>query len=197
MTIDRRILVGREVYVRDDQKIGEVKGVTADAEFVIVARPLSSDLLVPMDEFHEIGGRLKIRRTGSFLDDAPEVDADRLSLDDRQRLEVFYRRAARGPRETTEGRGVRRRRAGRRTPPLAVSVCLPCSGGAAGAARTRPHGAAQAEEAGAHAACLRRAAVTQPLSPRVVVAAPAAPMVDADDAFHDSPFGVSRFRRTA
>ncbi len=47
MTIDRHILVGRDVYSRDDRKVGEVRGVTADAEFVIVARPLCEDLLVP------------------------------------------------------------------------------------------------------------------------------------------------------
>jgi len=92
MTIERRILVGRDVYARDDIRIGEVKGVTADAEFVIVDRTVSSDLLVPMDELHESGGgRLEIRRAKSYLDDAPEVDADDMTLEDRQRLEVFYR----------------------------------------------------------------------------------------------------------
>ena len=90
MTIDRRILVGRDVYARDDMKIGEVKGVTADAEFVIVDRPLSSDLLLPMDELHEIGGRLEIQRTKSYLDDAPEVDTDNMTLEDRRRLERFF-----------------------------------------------------------------------------------------------------------
>jgi hypothetical protein len=94
MPIDRRILVGRDVYASDEMKVGEVKGVTADAEFVIVNRPLSGDLLVPMDEFHETGGRLEIRRTRSYLDDAPEVKTESLTLDDRQRLEAFYRRAA-------------------------------------------------------------------------------------------------------
>jgi hypothetical protein len=90
MTIDRHILVGRDVYARDDVRIGEVKGVTADAEFVIVDRALSSDLLVPMDELHESRGRLEIRRAKSYLDDAPEVDADDMTLEDRQRLERFY-----------------------------------------------------------------------------------------------------------
>ena len=94
MTIDRRILVGRDVYARDDVKIGEVKGVTTDAEFVIVDRPLSSDLLVPMDEFHEIRGRLEIQRAKSYLDDAPEVEAARMTLEVRRRLERFYRTRA-------------------------------------------------------------------------------------------------------
>lgn len=94
MPIDRRILVGRDVYASDEMKVGEIRGVTADAEFVIVDRPLSGDLLVPMDEIHETGGRLEIRRTRSYLDDAPEVDAKSLTLNDRQRLEAFYRRAA-------------------------------------------------------------------------------------------------------
>jgi hypothetical protein len=94
MPIDRHILVGRDVYARDDMKIGEVKGVTGDAEFVIVDRTLSDDLLVPMDELHEIGGRLEIQRTKSYLDDAPEVDVDHMTLDDRQRLEEFYRARA-------------------------------------------------------------------------------------------------------
>ena len=58
MTIDRHILVGRDVYSRDDIKVGEVKGASADAGYVIVPRPLTSDLLVPMDELHEIGGHV-------------------------------------------------------------------------------------------------------------------------------------------
>ena len=90
MTIDRHILVGRDVYARDDRKIGEIKGVTADAEFVVVARPLTGDLPIPVEELHEAGGRLEVRRAASFLDDAPEVDPDRLTPDDRRRLEEFY-----------------------------------------------------------------------------------------------------------
>ncbi len=94
MTIDRHILVGRDVYARDDVKIGEVKGVSGDAEFVIVDRPLSGHLLIPMDELHEVGGRLEIQRTKAYLDDAPEVDSEHMTLDDRQRLEEFYRTRA-------------------------------------------------------------------------------------------------------
>jgi hypothetical protein len=94
MTIDRHILVGREVFARDDMKVGEIKGVTGDAEFVIVDRSLSRDLLLPMDELHEVGGRLEIRRTKAYLDDAPEVDSGHMTLDDRQRLEEFYRTRA-------------------------------------------------------------------------------------------------------
>ncbi len=91
MTIERHILVGRDVYARDDTKIGEIKGVSGDAEFVIVDRSLVRDLLIPMDELHEVDGRLEIRRTKSYLDDAPEVDSENMTLDDRQRLEEFYR----------------------------------------------------------------------------------------------------------
>ena len=91
MTIDRHILVGRDVYARDDQKIGEIKGVTGDAEFVVVDRPLATDLLVPVEELHETGGRLEIRRSASYLDDAPKADPDHLTRDDRRRLEDFYR----------------------------------------------------------------------------------------------------------
>ena len=94
MTINRHILVGRDVYSRDDLKVGEIRGVTGDAEFVIVSRAPSGDLLVPMDEFHEIHGRLELRRTRSYLDGAPVVEADHLTLDDRQRLEEFYRTRA-------------------------------------------------------------------------------------------------------
>jgi hypothetical protein len=90
MTIDRRILVGRDVYARDEMEIGEVKGVTSDAEFVIVDRALSSDLLVPMGELHEIRGRLEIQRSKSYLDDAPEVDSEDMTIEDRQRREHFY-----------------------------------------------------------------------------------------------------------
>lgn len=94
MPIDRHILVGRDIYSRDDMKVGEVRGVTGDAEFVIVDRPVSDDLLVPMDELHEVGGRLEIRRTRAYLDDAPEVDPDNMTLDDRRRLEEFFRAKA-------------------------------------------------------------------------------------------------------
>ena len=94
MTIDRHILVGRDVHSRDDLKVGEIKGVTGDAEFVIVSQPPSHDLLIPMDELHEIRGRLEIQRTRSYLDGAPDVQPDHLTLDDRQRLEEFYRTRA-------------------------------------------------------------------------------------------------------
>ena len=94
MTIDRHILVGRDVYSRDDLKVGEIKGVTGDAEFVIVSQPPSHDLLIPMDELHEIRGRLEIQRTRSYLDGAPDVQPDHLTLDYRQRLEEFYRTRA-------------------------------------------------------------------------------------------------------
>jgi hypothetical protein len=90
MTIDRQILVGRDVHACDGQKVGEIKGVTADAEFVVVARPLSGDLPVPVEELREVGGRLEIRRDASFLEGAPEVDTDRLTVTDRRRLEDFY-----------------------------------------------------------------------------------------------------------
>ena len=94
MTIDRHILVGRDLYSRDDLKVGEITGVTGDAEFVIVSRPPSTDLLIPMDELHEIHGRLEIQRTRSYLDGSPDVQPDHLTLDDRQRLEEFYRARA-------------------------------------------------------------------------------------------------------
>ncbi len=90
MAINRHILVGRDVYARDDMKVGEVKGLTGDAEYVIIGRGLSSDLLVPLDELHEVGGRLEIRRSKSYLDGAPAVDADDLTLEDRQRLDKFF-----------------------------------------------------------------------------------------------------------
>jgi hypothetical protein len=94
MTIARHILVGRDVFTRDDKRVGEIKGVTTDAEFVVVARRLSGDLLVPMEELHEIGGRLEVRCDASVLDGVPKVDVDRLTVDDRRRLEEFYRSLA-------------------------------------------------------------------------------------------------------
>jgi hypothetical protein len=95
MTLQRHVLVGRGVYDRDDMKIGEVKGVSDDAEFIIVDRSLGTDLYLPMDEVHEAGGRLRVDRAKSYLDDAPEVQNDRpLTLDDRQRLERFFRTEA-------------------------------------------------------------------------------------------------------
>ena len=93
MTIERRILVGRDVYASDDLKVGVISGVSPDAEFIIVARSSSSDLLVPMDEMHEVGGRIEIGRSTAFLKRAPEADPEHLTLDDRKRLEEFYRAA--------------------------------------------------------------------------------------------------------
>jgi hypothetical protein len=94
MTTHRDILVGREAYASDDLVVGVITGVTDDAVYVIVGRPLSADLLVPTDELHEVGGRLEIRRTRSYLDDAPEVDHRHLTGSDRRRLEEFYRARA-------------------------------------------------------------------------------------------------------
>lgn len=94
MPIDRHILVGRDVYARDDMRVGEVKGVTGDAEFVVIDRSFSADLLVPMDELHEVGGRLEIRRSKSYLDLAPAVDPEHMTVQDRQRLEQFFRARA-------------------------------------------------------------------------------------------------------
>ena len=90
MTIDRHILVGRDVYARDDMKIGEVTGVTGDAEYVIVEPdalqgPADPDGRAPRGE-----GRLEVERTQSYLDDAPDVDPEHMTLEDRLRLERFY-----------------------------------------------------------------------------------------------------------
>ena len=60
------------------------------------------------------------------------------------------------------------------------------SGAAAAALAVRRHRRAAAQEAGAHAALLRRAPVTQPLEPDVLVAGRARDVVDAHDAIHDS-----------
>ena len=94
MTIDRHILVGRDIHTRDDRRVGEIKGVTADAEFVVVGRSPSGDLLLPMEELHEVGGRLETRHDAAFLDGVPEADPEHLTLDDRRRLEEFYRSRA-------------------------------------------------------------------------------------------------------
>jgi hypothetical protein len=94
MTMDRHILVGRDVFARDARKVGEITGVTADAEFIIVARPLAGDLLVPVEELREADGRLETRCDAAYLDGAPEVDPDHLTVDDRRRLEEFYRSRA-------------------------------------------------------------------------------------------------------
>ena len=91
MTIDRHILVGRDMYGRDDKTIGEVTGVSGDAEYVIVGRKLSRDLLIPMHEIHEVGGRLVVSHTQSYLDHAPDVDPENLTPEDRLDLERFYR----------------------------------------------------------------------------------------------------------
>ncbi len=94
MTLDMDRFVGRDMYARDDRKVGTVTRVSEDGEFVIVDRALAPDLFVPMDEVREAGDHLIVDRARSFLDDAPAVDSEPLSTFDRQRLEQYYQSRA-------------------------------------------------------------------------------------------------------
>ena len=91
MPADIQGMMGRAVYARDDMKIGEVKGATDDSRYLIVDRPLSADLFVPVAEVLHSGDRLFVDRTSSYLDSAPDVGSrGSLSIEERRRLDLFY-----------------------------------------------------------------------------------------------------------
>ncbi len=92
----RKDLVGLKVFSREDVKIGKIKEVIGNsetsAEYLVIGRFLSRDLVVPIDLAERSGDRVALPFTSSFLDMAPPVSTKGgISNDDRGRLEHYYR----------------------------------------------------------------------------------------------------------
>ena len=83
--------IGREVYSRDGYKVGEVKQLAQNGEYVVIDRSFGHDLLIPLDAIDSSDSELVIPLNSSYLDDAPEVDPDReLSMKDKAIIDRFY-----------------------------------------------------------------------------------------------------------
>jgi ribosomal 30S subunit maturation factor RimM len=84
-------LVGREVYARDDTKMGTVKELVCEGEYCVVRRSVLSKLVVPVKAIESSGDRLLIPLTSSYLDMAPKIDTRQpLSEKDRSLLDDFF-----------------------------------------------------------------------------------------------------------
>jgi hypothetical protein len=88
-------LVGHDVYARDDVKVGQIKELVYDGEYVTLRRSFFSTIVVPVGLLDDSGDRLTIPLTSSYLDNAPKVDTKKdLSPSDRAHLDSFYLRRA-------------------------------------------------------------------------------------------------------
>ena len=88
-------LVGHDVYARDDVKVGQIKELVYDGEYVTLRRSFFSTIVVPAGLLDDSGGRLTIPLTSSYLDNAPKIDTKKeLSPSDRAHLDSFYLRRA-------------------------------------------------------------------------------------------------------
>jgi sporulation protein YlmC with PRC-barrel domain len=86
-------LVGREVYARDGDKIGQVKELAYDGEYVVVRRSFFSKIVVPVSALEVSGERLTIPLAASYLNNAPSIDTKYpLSDKDKGYLDRFYGR---------------------------------------------------------------------------------------------------------
>jgi ribosomal 30S subunit maturation factor RimM len=84
-------LVGRDVYARDGDKVGQIRELVYGGEYVVVRRSLFSKIVVPVGVLHDPDGRLTIPFTSSYLDNAPRVDPKyELSPKDKAYLDSFY-----------------------------------------------------------------------------------------------------------
>ena len=88
-------LVGRDVYARDGSKVGQVKEPVFGGEYVALRRSFFSTIVVPVGVLEDVGGRLTIPLTSSYLDNAPKVDVKKeLSPGDKAHLDNFFMRKA-------------------------------------------------------------------------------------------------------
>lgn len=91
MTRSSQDLVGHDVYSRDDVKIGQIKELVYDGEYVVLRRSFFSTIVVPVGTLDDSGGRLTISLTSSYLDNAPRIDIKKdLSPRDKALLDSFY-----------------------------------------------------------------------------------------------------------
>ena len=90
MAVSPQDLVGREVFARDGDKMGTIKELVYEGDYVVVRRLLSR-LVVPVRAIDSSGDRLLIPHTSSYLDSAPKIDTKHpLSPRVRSLLEDFY-----------------------------------------------------------------------------------------------------------
>ena len=90
MAVSSQDLVGRGVYSREGDRVGTIKELIFERDYVVVRRLLST-LVVPVRALEWSGDRLVIPHTSSYLDMAPKVDTKHpLSAHDRSLLEHFY-----------------------------------------------------------------------------------------------------------
>lgn len=92
----RQDLLGLRAFSRDGTKIGKIKDVISDAEtsaeYLVIGRRWSSDLVIPADLAERSGDRVVIPFTDSYLDMAPALSTKGvIAAEDRGRLEHFYR----------------------------------------------------------------------------------------------------------
>ncbi len=84
-------LVGRQVYSRDGDKIGEIKEVIYGGEYVLIRRSFYSKLVAPVGAIESSGERLTIPHSSGYVQHAPQVDPKReLSAADKDRLGRFF-----------------------------------------------------------------------------------------------------------
>ena len=90
MTSPTQELVGRQVYSRDCDKIGEIKGGLR-REYVLIRRSFYSKLVAPASAIESSGERLAIPFSSGYVQHAPQVDPKReLSAEDKARLDHFF-----------------------------------------------------------------------------------------------------------
>jgi len=91
MTSTTQEFVGRQVYSRDGDKIGEIKEVVYGGEYVLIRRSFYSKLVAPVSAIESSGERLAIPLSSGYLQHAPQVDPKReLSAADKARLDHFF-----------------------------------------------------------------------------------------------------------
>jgi hypothetical protein len=90
MAVSSQDLVGRGVYARDGERVGTIRELIHERDYVVVRRLLHT-LVVPVRALEWSGDRLVIPHTSSYLDMAPKVDPRHaLSPEDMSLLERFY-----------------------------------------------------------------------------------------------------------
>jgi hypothetical protein len=83
--------VGRDVYARDGDKIGQVKELVYGGDYAVVKRSFFTRLVVPVEVLHDDGGKLILPFASSYLDNAPRIDPRyELSPRDKAVLDRFY-----------------------------------------------------------------------------------------------------------
>ncbi len=84
-------LVGRELYARDGQKIGEIKSLVYGGDYAVIKRSLFAKLVVPVRAIELTGERLSLPVTKEHVEKAPGVDPKyELSPKDKAFLDAFY-----------------------------------------------------------------------------------------------------------